>query len=42
MLLVGHGGSCFGIINACLHGAAVPFEGKGCPEMGSVTVLEEV
>ena len=42
VLLVGHGGSCFGIINACLQGAAIPFEGKGCPEMGSVTLLEEI
>ena len=42
LLLVGHGGSCFGVINACLHAVAVPFEGKGCPDMGSITVLEEV
>ena len=41
LLLVGHGASCIGLINACLIGKAIPFVGDGCPPMGSVTVLEE-
>ena len=42
LLLVGHGASSIGLINACLRGKAFPFLGTGCPPMGSMTVLEEI
>lgn len=42
VLLVTHGGTSFGIIQALTRRKVVPFDKAQCPEMGSVTQVEEV